>query len=364
VQRGNSGGPALDREGTVVGIPTLGDYRGIQGWLIPANIVKRFLPRIRDNQAGKIPLNIPDAGLVLSRNFPGSSVWAGAPEEMTLFELGVRIRDIIPHRLCDDWGLKPGDIIVGFANKQKGISCAIDFEGFQVVTGNLAKWPQDATGISNKDKQKLHLLELFFISEPSDEVTLWYLRPGETAPGSGLCRLRKTTNTIVIKPETVLPHIGVYEKPDYELWGDFVTQDFNEYNTLLFDVPVVEILRGGALITYVEPNSLASRQGLSAGSHQMDFPFSRSISGGDKWYIIETINGSPVKNLAEVKRYLRDAEEMFAARKRTKEYDPARKLFCKERYVQIGTRTQSMQGQIVNFTTAFPIDEALECSSR
>jgi len=83
VQEGNSGGPALDKKGLVVGMPTLGDWRGNQGWLIPINLVRAFLGRIRENQQGKISLDIPELGLVLTKNTDGTSVWAGAKSSRT-----------------------------------------------------------------------------------------------------------------------------------------------------------------------------------------------------------------------------------------------------------------------------------------
>ena len=32
------------------------------------------------------------------------------------------------------WGLREGDIIVGFANRQTGVSCALDMQGYRVTT--------------------------------------------------------------------------------------------------------------------------------------------------------------------------------------------------------------------------------------
>jgi S1-C subfamily serine protease len=365
IQRGNSGGPALDINGTVVGIPTLGDYQGNQGWLIPIDIVKMFLDRIRNNQTGKIPLNIPELGVELLRNFPGTLVRAGAPEDITLFELGVVIREVFPQSTAEKWGLKSGDILVGFANKQKGISCALDFEGYRVVTGNMAKWPQGKGTVSNLNKPKFHLKELMFTSNIGDEVTLWYLRPPDNGSPAAIIKLQQITNKIEKDSQNLLPNIGLYEKPEYEYWGDFIAQDFNEYNTKSFGVPITEVLKGGVLVTYVEPNSLASHRGLEISNLYSPRYFAAMYgmggTGGQKWYIIEFVNGKPVKNLKSLKKALRTAEKQFEDKKKSREYKQEKKNLYRERYAQVGIRTNSLEGKIVRFNATFPIDDALEC---
>jgi len=250
VQPGNSGGPALDKDGKLVGIPSRASgWAFEQGWLIPSNIVQHFLEKIKTDEAGKKSLELPQLGITLTENFQGTAVWTGAPEDCVIFELGVVVREVTPGSLADEWGIKEKDIIVGFANKQKNISCALDFEGYRVVTGKMKHWPPEEQGKEKKDESggseepeisKLHLSEMIMTSDPGDDVTLWYIRKGENG-------IKKIEQKMKYKMPVSLGHLGTFEKPEFELWGDFVAQDFNDYNARLFEVPLKEILNGGVL---------------------------------------------------------------------------------------------------------------------
>ncbi|HUI94017.1 MAG TPA: serine protease [Chitinivibrionales bacterium] len=365
VQPGNSGGPALDATGKVVGIPALGDWQGNQGWLIPIAIVREFIGRIRNNQAGSVGLHIPMLGVVLSKNSTGTLVLAGAPEEVVLFELGVIVREVFPKSMAEAWGLKAGDIIVGFANKQRKICCALDFEGYRVSTGKMSRWPQSKDGVSNSNLAKIHLMEMIFTSSIGDEITLWYVRPCSGVPTGD--SLRTMTNRVMQDMISSLPNMGLYEKPEYEYWGDFVTQNFNEFNVRMFNVPVPEIVAGGVLVTYVEPNSLASHAGLEMskrfgygmfGYHR----YHGGMRGAERWYIVEKVDGKPVADLKGFSATLREAEKGFVARQGAPGYRPERKLLYRERYVQLGVRTNTDEGRILHFDATFPIDEAMEYS--
>ncbi|MBM3333054.1 trypsin-like peptidase domain-containing protein [Candidatus Sumerlaeota bacterium] len=363
VQPGNSGGPALNASGEVVGIPArAAGWAFEQGWLIPSNVVLHFLEQINQSDQGRKELKMPRLGISLTENFAGTSVWAGAPEEMIIFEVGVVVREVIPNSLADEWGLKPNDIILGFANKRQALSCSVDFKGYRVTTGRMAAWPPSdkpasASPQTNPDEEpaKLHLHEMIMMSKPGDDVTLWYVRPGVSG-------MQKIERKMVVKPPVKLPHLGVYEKPPFELWGDFVAQDFDDYNTRLFEAPPQEILKGGVLVTYTEPNSLASRRGMNLVWRE---PWGFVIGGArgeiaTRWVIVETINDKPVKNLAELRAALRAAEKVFEQKQKEPGYDPKRKLLMRERYVQIGFRTNRSDGTVLHLTPAFPIDEALQ----
>jgi S1-C subfamily serine protease len=386
VQPGNSGGPALNSAGEVVGLPARGSgYGSEQGWLIPSNIVKAFLEQVNASEQGRKEIRIPSLGISLTENFAGTAVWAGAPEDMIIFEVGVVVREVIPNSLADKWGLKSNDIILGYANKQKGISAALDFKGYRVTTGKMAVWPPredssaasspsttstasaasttsttstaPAAAASDDEQAKLHVHELVMLSSPGDDVTFWYIRPGV----SGIQQIEKK---LEFQPPVKLPHLGVFEKPPFELWGDFVAQDFNDYNVRLFDVPPAEILKGGVLVTFTEPNSLASRRGMKINSRS---PFGFAFMAGEQiatnWVVVESINGEPVKSLAELRAALRKAEQAFEAKKKEPGYDPAQKALMKERYVQIGFRANTTDGRVLRLRPGFPIDDALECRS-
>ena len=374
VQPGNSGGPALNADGEVVAIPSRGSWRATQGWLIPSRVALRFLDKIQKNEKGKKNIEIPDLGMSLTENFAGTAVWTGADEDLITYELGVVVRDVIPGSLADQWGLKPNDILVGFSNDREKISCALDFKGYRVTTGRMSTWPnvassapasQPATTQASQPKnsddpsaegEKLHIKELIMCSEPGDKITLWYLRKGEP--------LQTMTHELQYKQPVKLTHLGPYEKPDFELWGDFVAQDFNDYNVRLFEMPPEQILKGGALVTFVEPNSLASRRGMKPESRApFGFAFSSEQEAITRWVVIDSVNGQPVKNLRDLRDALRKAEAMFEAKQKEPGFDPTKRSMMKERYVQIGFRTNTTEGRVLHLSPGFPIDDALECRS-
>jgi S1-C subfamily serine protease len=357
VQPGNSGGPALNREGRVIGVPSRGSgWAFEQGWLIPSRIVLHFLDRIRASEAGNRSLELPRLGIQLTENSSGTAVWTGAPEDLVIFELGVGVREVTEGSLADRWGIRPGDILVGFANEQKGLSCALDFEGYRVVTGKMKNWPPESGSgpEDGSEPAKLHLSEMILTSNAGDDVTLWYIRDGK----KGIQKLSKKMEYAEPVP---LPHLGTFEKPEFELWGDFVAQDFNSYNSLLFEVPSKEILKGGVLVTYVEPNSLASRRGMKPNHRSAyGFSFSEQFEGGTTWVIIDSVNDKPVKNLKEFQAALRKAEKEFEAKQKAPDFDRSRMILMKERYVKLGFRINTNEGRVLELKPAFPIDEALD----
>lgn len=359
IQPGNSGGPALDRHGRVIGIPARGSgYGSEQGWLIPSAIVTHFLDRLKSNDCGRKCMELPKLGIRLAENFAGTAVWAGAPQDCVLFELGALVREVTSNSLAAMWGIREGDMLVGYANKQKHFSCALDFTGYRVITGKMKCWPPEIAATSTSaagDAAKLHLHEMVLLGDPGDDITLWYVRRG--TPG-----IQKIDAKLEYREPVKKAHLGPFEKPDFELWGDFVAQDFNDYNTALFEVPDREIQHGGVLVTAVEPNSLASRRGMNLNHRSwMGFSWSSQDEPSTSWVIIETVNGKPVKDLKELKTSLREAEKQYEQKQKEPGFDPATRTCMKQRYVEIGFRTNTNAGNVLHLKPAFPIDEALEC---
>lgn len=371
VQPGNSGGPALDRNGRVIGIPSRGSGFGSeQGFLIPSRIVTHFLQALRENQAGRKPLPLPQLGLTLVENFAGTNVLAGAPEDTVLFELGIGVSEVTSGSLAAKWGILPGDIILGFANPHIPLSAALDFRGFRITTGRMAQWPQTLaqriqTQIEEPAQEpqddldhtteppKLHLSEMILLSRPNDPITLWFVRPGQPQVQT----LERPMELIQAQP---VAHLGPFEKPEFELWGDFVAQDFNSLNVALFEIPPHEIARGGVPVTFVEPNSLASRRGMAPEPRSL---FGFTFGGGNistRWVLIDEVNNQPVRDLQQLQSALRKAEQEFERITKNPQWQPERRPFTPQRYVQIGFRTNTEQGTVVRLRPAFPVDEAME----
>ncbi|MBI5154078.1 trypsin-like peptidase domain-containing protein [Candidatus Poribacteria bacterium] len=367
IQPGNSGGPALNSEGKVVGIPARGRWGGQQGWIIPSNIARHFIEQIYNSEAGDKALVLPDLGVLFAENFEGTLVRAGASEELVVFQTGIVIREVIKGSLAEKWDLENGDILVGFRNKDKRISAAVDFEGNTVTTGKLKLWPVEEEGAGEDgylpNDEKRHLRELFLLSEPGDEVTLWYVRPGKKG-------LQKAVNKLEDVKLVDVPHLGTYDRPEFVLWGEFVAQEFNSYNIDRFSRPREEVLEGGVLVTYVEPNGLAHRRGMKiGGSGYYDF-FSdlghvpqQHWTHGDRtvpWVIIDEMNGKKIRDLDDLRAAIKDAEDEFTKTTQKPGYDPASKLMLPERYASLSFRTMGTDGESIRLSPTFPVDEAME----
>ena len=190
------------------------------------------------------------------------------------------------------------------------------------------------------------------MSHPGDGITLWIVR-------KGLNRIKKLKRTIRFVEPVHVPHLGTWEKPPYKLWGEMVLQDFNDFTVSLFNLPPEEVNKKGVLLTYVEPNSLASRRSMHVNARRW-YSFSSWGGGGGHWIIIETINGKPVNNLQQAVQALDAAEKTWKEKSHSADYDPKRKIFYRERYVLVGFRTPSVRDKIIHLEQAFPIDEAIE----
>jgi S1-C subfamily serine protease len=371
IQPGNSGGPALSAAGEVVGIPARGSgWASEQGWIIPSDIAKHFLKQIYESEAGDKGLILPDLGVYFAENFEGNSVLGDADEDLVVFQSGIVVREVLREGLAERWGVKSGDIIVGFRNEDQRISTAIDFEGNTIVTGKFSTWPPGSAEAASKysaNSEKRHIRELFLMANPGDSITLSILRPGE----KGLIEISQKLENVRLLP---VPHLGTYQRPDFELWGEFVVQEFNSFNLDRFTVPRKEVRDGGVLVTYVEPNGLASRRGMKVTGSSFWFFMNSMAEDAETmqssryrdvtvpWVIVDEVNGKRVSNLAEFRKAVRDSEAAWTAKTNAPGYDPAKKLMMKERYVTIGFRTRGSDGETIRLAPAFPVDEAMETS--
>ncbi len=351
VQPGNSGGPALNAAGRIVGIPTLGNWRGSQGWLIPSNTITAFLDRIRDAGLGDRPMPIPVLGLVLKKNSTGASVLAGAPEDVSVFELGVGVKEVLPEGQGKAFGVREGDIIVGFENRNRKVSCALDYEGYRVVTGKMAKWPIHTEYRSNRDKPRLHLEELFFMANQGDEVKLTYLRPsGEKA---GKAQWIEVLRKIEIQRKSHLQRLSIYQRPAYARWGDIVLQTFNNFNVEVFDLPEEEQEKGGLLVTYVGTGGVAEKRGFGGYGYR----------GGGGWMVLEAVNGAPVRNLDDFRLAIASATRVFDGMSNDATF--SEKLLMKERYVRFKARIPGKKGEKFEyFESVLPIDDGWTMASQ
>ncbi len=110
INPGNSGGPLFNMKGEVVGINTaiVPNGQGI-GFAIPVNVAKPLIPQLISK--GEV-----------TRGYIGVSIQALTPELAKAMNLknakGALVSDVVPGGPADKGGLKPGDVIIAFNQKE------------------------------------------------------------------------------------------------------------------------------------------------------------------------------------------------------------------------------------------------------
>lgn len=200
INPGNSGGPLFNLKGEVVGINTaiVAGGQGI-GFAIPINIAKNLLPQLKKGRVYHAFL-----GVSLQDLTPGLARRLGLKEPK-----GALITDVIPNSPAYKAGLKKGDVIVKFNDKEV--------------------------------KDRYSLVKLIATSTPGQRVKLEVIRNGVPVSVSVVLGKQEAAN-------------GLFE----EKWGFEVKEIDQEFVRL-------KGIKEGVLVSKVYPNSPAQKAGLGIG---------------------------------------------------------------------------------------------------
>ena len=253
---GNSGGPALDTSGKVIGINSRAvlDAQNV-GYIIPINEVKSAL-----NDLHKVKLlRKPVLGCIFTASTPDMVSYLGNPGAG-----GWYIAHVFENTLLEGIGIKEGDMLYEINGFK------VDLYGEMVVP-----WSED----------KVSLFELLNRYKIGDPLVFVIYRKGKRIEFKFKLEIKHLQPIRVVCPE--------FEKEatDYEIFGGLVVMQLtlNHINLLLQRAPELikftktELLNEPALIiTHVLPNSQAAKSYvLRPGA------------------IIESVNGQEVKTLKD-----------------------------------------------------------------
>lgn len=288
VQSGNSGGAAVNRYGEIIGIPARGTWTESTGWLIPSNVLTRFIEEIAQNQQGHKKMQLMNLGIISEKTFPGKSAIVGLTEDYIDHEVGISIFKITKGSVAEEWGLKSGDILLGFRSFERNINVYFDYEGRVKTTGAMRILKEDNRTWDNTDAPRRYLSELIMMSYPGQEIELKYARK-ETP---GILTIRKK---LAYRQVVRVPHLGTFEIPDYIEWSGMIIQNFHDFNVSRYNYQRIEdlIREGAVIITHVDSGSLAMERKLKHGT------------------VISAINGSRIHNLDELRKVLNDISEGY-----------------------------------------------------
>lgn len=336
VQSGNSGGAAVNRRGEVVGIPARGDWTDRTGWLIPSNVLSRFLGEIARTEQGAIPLRLLSLGILTERTFPGMAALCGAPEDLIDQEVGVAVRKVGKNSLAEQWGLRPEDILVSFRNPGRGIHAYLDTEGRVKTTGGRRFFREGGREWDNTEAPRRLLGELVLMSREGDEVELAYLRRG--TPGLNTIH-RKLEHRRVLQ----VPHLGTFQVPDHVEWAGMILQDFHTGNVDRDDYFQLEpfIRQGAVILTHVDGGGLADERNLHPG------------------LVLHAVNGRPTGSLAALRQALAGIEAEYQAWRESTGFLEEKALYDPRNYAVIRySRWDEESCAFVERRTTVPIERA------
>ncbi|MFH1832162.1 MAG: trypsin-like peptidase domain-containing protein [bacterium] len=261
---GNSGGPALNTEGEVIGINAQGVPSAQNvGYIIPINEVKSALQDLRKVKL----LRKPTLGCIFTWATPEMVKFLGNPDDG-----GWYIAKVFDNTLMKDVGVKEGDMLYEFNGHKVDIYGELD-----------VPWSED----------KVSLFEFLNRYKVGDVLQFLIYRKGKPVKFNF-----KLEDKYLPPVRNIYPEFEK-EATDYEVFGGMILMNLtlNHVGIMLSSVPtLVNYGRSekqhepALLMTHILPNSQAFK--------------ARVLMPGS---IIEEVNGEKVKSLADFRRIvLRD----------------------------------------------------------
>lgn len=266
---GNSGGPAINIHGQVIGVNSaiIKDAQNV-GYIIPSNEVKLFLDQLpiapMSSQPGIRFLRKPFLGIIYNETNDNVADYLNNPRPGGLYVAG-----IYPGSLLEEAGLKKGDMIY----KINGYT--IDSFGEMKV-----EWSED----------KISLIDYISRLMIDDKVNFVFYRNGKKEELT-------TTFTLTQHPAVRTRYPG-YEEIDYEVLGGCVFMELAlnqlplliKKNSLLSRyIELENQAKGQVIISHILPNSEATR--------------TRILTPGT---LVNKINNIEIKNLKELRAAIQD----------------------------------------------------------
>ena len=246
INPGNSGGALVDAEGRLIGINTAilsrsGGNQGI-GFAVPVNLARGVMEQLIKH--GKVV-----------RGFLGVGIQDLTPELAKQFNLpdsgGALVNDVIAGGAAEQAGLKSGDVIVELNGKP-----VPDSRNLKLMVGHLAPGAKTTVKVLRDGKEKTLTVNLKELTDQN--------RASSNEPNAE-------------NQDEILSGVGVAD----------ITPDMRKQ----FEIP--ESLQG-AIVTEVDPNSVAAEAGLRPGD------------------VIQEINRKPIKSSEDAVNASRNVKEKKA----------------------------------------------------
>lgn len=256
LNRGNSGGPSLDKNGAVIGINSSVIRKAENmGFMIPVNYVKVFLSQLFYNNHKAY---FPSLGIGWSWNYEHTAKYLKSPDKK-----GIIITALFPGGTFDKAGLQELDVLTEI----NGVP--LDFYGERIMPNH-----------------KREHIRAFLHRFPVDStLPIQYYREGKE-----FSKKVKLLNPV----DLPIRYLKDNEEPDYEIWGGMIIQQLN--------MNIIRILKRQSMLKYSDPTERFTPAVVITHIFRNSEAHKNRILGrGD---IIEKINRKEVFTLEDVRNAL------------------------------------------------------------
>lgn len=258
---GNSGGPSLDKNGSVVGINRAIEKNAQNiNYIIPINVVKTVLPQLLETGEA---------------HFPSMEMWWEFNNEHTVRYLkgpknkGVVIHHVEPNGTADKAGLRRLDILTKIGDID------IDFYGIGSKT--------DEQGVRKEIEPFVSYINRYAVD---NDIAMQYYRNGI-----------KYDKIITLNKALELPvkYQTMRDRPDYEIWGGMVVQQLNR--DIIFRFKLHEFYN---FREHYSPKLVITHVFGDSQAHK-----TRLVGDGD---VVHKINNNEVGTLQELREILKSTK--------------------------------------------------------